>query len=366
MQTRSTLFPALLCVLYATFECRVARAEGSAPVIAVFNIEDARPPKQRLSADELRNLTEYLATKLSSSGAFKIVPTTQLRAAIAEKKKETFGACFDSGCQIEIGKELAAQKSLSTRIIIVGKECVVISTLYDLREAASERSADQEGGCDGSSLGAALKVIAAKLASAPDEKTRAPEESTRAAEPATPKTEVLNGARVPGGMNPKVVIKTSMGSIVAEIYRDKAPITAANFLRYVEERFYDGTTFHRVIPSFMIQGGGYDAGLKLKETHAPIKSESMNGLGNEVGTLATARAGDPDTANSQFFINTIDNSRLNYVSPSSPGYSAVFGRVLEGMDVVAKISAVTTTAKNGMSDVPAVPVVIESIRLLGP
>lgn len=167
------------------------------------------------------------------------------------------------------------------------------------------------------------------------------------------------------GKNPIVEIKTSMGPIKAEIFADKAPGTAKNFMEYVDAKFYDGLIFHRVIPSFMIQGGGFDKTMKQKDVRAPIKNEAANGLSNQPGTLAMARTGDPHSATAQFFINTVDNKRLDFnpaiPGPGGAGY-AVFGKVTSGMDVVAKISAVATGTQNGMGDVPKNQVVIESIR----
>ena len=162
--------------------------------------------------------------------------------------------------------------------------------------------------------------------------------------------------------NPKVLIKTSMGDITVELFQDKAPITVKNFLAYVEDKHYDGTVFHRVIKDFMIQGGGFEPGMKEKATKAPIKNEASNGLSNMRGTLAMARTSDPDSATAQFFINTVDNDFLNR-SDRSAGY-AVFGKVVDGMDVVDKIRAVQTGFKGGMKDVPVEDVVIQSIRVV--
>lgn len=163
--------------------------------------------------------------------------------------------------------------------------------------------------------------------------------------------------------NPTVIIKTSLGTVKAEIYADKAPVSAKNFLQYVDDKFYDGTVFHRVISTFMIQGGGFDKELNKKATKAPIANEAKNGLKNATGTLAMARTNVPDSATSQFFINVKDNSALDYRGDSAQeiGY-AVFGKVTEGMDVVNKIKGVPTGTANGMGDVPKTPVVIESIR----
>merc|ERR1711916_69084 len=160
-----------------------------------------------------------------------------------------------------------------------------------------------------------------------------------------------------------VIIDTNMGSIMVELNAEKAPITVANFLNYVDTKFYDGTIYHRVIPNFMIQGGGFTADMTKKPTNDPIKNEAGNGLNNLRGTLAMARTNVVDSATAQFFINTVDNAFLDHKnnSPSGFGY-AVFGKVLSGMDVVDKISAVQTTSKDGMQNVPVDPVIMTSVR----
>src|SRR5262245_49836393 len=164
--------------------------------------------------------------------------------------------------------------------------------------------------------------------------------------------------------SPVVVIDTSFGKIYVELFVDKAPITVKNFLRYADDKFYDGTIFHRVIADFMVQGGGMEPGLKRKETRAAIKNESNNGLSNERGTIAMARLPEPDTATSQFFINVKDNRRLD-ASQEMPGY-AVFGKVVDGMDVVDKIRAVETETRlvgeDRHANVPTQDVMIRSVR----
>jgi peptidyl-prolyl cis-trans isomerase A (cyclophilin A) len=165
------------------------------------------------------------------------------------------------------------------------------------------------------------------------------------------------------GAAPTVVMKTSMGEVRIRLFRDKAPISVENFLGYVNKQFYDGTVFHRIIPTFMVQGGGFTADLTKKPTGAPIKLESQNGLKNTRGTVAMARTGDPNSATSQFFINVVDNPMLDYPKPDGNGY-AVFGEVVSGMDVVDKIKGVATGTKAGMQDVPLQAVVIESIRVV--
>ena len=164
--------------------------------------------------------------------------------------------------------------------------------------------------------------------------------------------------------NPVVVMETSMGTIKIELFADKAPGSVKNFLTYVDEKFYDGTLFHRVIPSFMIQGGGMEPGLKEKKTHAAIKNESDNGLENKRGTIAMARTGQPHSATSQFFINVQDNSSLDKKTARDGVGYCVFGKVVDGMDVVDKIKAVKTKVviPNVFEDVPVEDVVIKSVR----
>jgi cyclophilin family peptidyl-prolyl cis-trans isomerase len=161
--------------------------------------------------------------------------------------------------------------------------------------------------------------------------------------------------------NPMVIMKTSMGTITIELFPKEAPITVKNFLSYVDSKFYNGTTFHRIVPKFVIQGGGFDKDMMKKVTQSPIKNEATNGLKNLKGTLSMARTSDIGSATSQFFINLKDNPALDHRDVTSAGYGyAVFGKVVEGMDVVEKIAAVKTAVKGGMKDVPATPVIIES------
>jgi len=162
--------------------------------------------------------------------------------------------------------------------------------------------------------------------------------------------------------NPVVAIRTSEGTIKVELWPDKAPITVKNFLRYVEEGFYDGTIFHRVIPTFMIQGGGFTPDMKQKKTHEPIKNEASEELKNERGTIAMARTGIVDSATSQFFISVKDNPALDHRDDGDGFGYAVFGKVIDGMDVVDKIKAVTTHTVGPHRDVPETAVVIQSIR----
>lgn len=164
--------------------------------------------------------------------------------------------------------------------------------------------------------------------------------------------------------NPMVLMETSLGAIKIELDAQKAPVSVQNFLDYAKSGYYDGTIFHRVIPGFMVQGGGFTADRKMKETKAPIKNEAGNGLKNDRGTIAMARTASPDSATAQFFINVVDNNALNRPSPDGYGY-AVFGRVVEGMDVVDKIATTPTRALNMLfQNLPITPVVITSVKIV--
>lgn len=163
--------------------------------------------------------------------------------------------------------------------------------------------------------------------------------------------------------NPQVELKTSLGTIVVELAADKAPKTSENFLQYVRDGFYVGTIFHRVIDGFMIQGGGLTPDMKEKPTRAPIPNEAKNGLKNVIGSIAMARTRDPHSATAQFFINVQDNAFLDYPGQDGWGY-AVFGKVVQGMDVVRKIAKVPTGNVGYHQNVPLTPVVIESARIL--
>jgi len=166
-----------------------------------------------------------------------------------------------------------------------------------------------------------------------------------------------------GGANPVVLMETSKGDIKIELDKQLAPITVENFLNYVDQKFYDGLIFHRVISGFMIQGGGFSQDMEQKPPMAPIKLESQNGLQNKRGTIAMARTNVPDSATAQFFINVADNMRsLDYKKRATPNGYAVFGKVIEGMDVVDEIKAVKTTKVGRHGDVPATPVIIKSVR----
>ena len=164
--------------------------------------------------------------------------------------------------------------------------------------------------------------------------------------------------------NPTVLLETTSGDILIELFADKAPVTVENFLSYVKEGFYSNTIFHRVINGFMIQGGGLTMRMEDKATHAPIKNEADNGVANARGTIAMARTSDPHSATAQFFINTVDNDFLNFSSPTPQGWGyCVFGQVVEGMDVVDKIEKEKTTSRGIHSDVPVSSVLITNASI---
>jgi peptidyl-prolyl cis-trans isomerase A (cyclophilin A) len=165
--------------------------------------------------------------------------------------------------------------------------------------------------------------------------------------------------------NPMILVKTSMGSFTIELYPKEAPITVANFLGYVDKKFYEGTTFHRIVPNFVIQGGGFDKGMVQKRTQPPIKNEATNGLKNLRGTLSMARTNDINSATSQFFVNLKNNGNLDHASDAQYGY-AVFAKVVQGFEVIEKIAAVKTTSKGPHQDVPEKPVIIESMTRIVP
>jgi cyclophilin family peptidyl-prolyl cis-trans isomerase len=154
-----------------------------------------------------------------------------------------------------------------------------------------------------------------------------------------------------------IVFETNLGNFEVELFEKEAPISARNFQEYVDEGFFDGVVFHRVIPGFMIQGGGFEPGMKQKKTRAPIKNEATNGLKNKRGTLSMARTNVVDSATAQFFVNLVDNDFLDHSGPANYGY-AVFGKVTSGMDVIDKIAQVATTNRAGHQNVPAADVVI--------
>ncbi|MGD9000423.1 MAG: peptidylprolyl isomerase [Granulosicoccaceae bacterium] len=162
-----------------------------------------------------------------------------------------------------------------------------------------------------------------------------------------------------------IKMHTNHGDITIELNEDKAPETCANFRQYVQDGFYDGTIFHRVINGFMIQGGGFEPGMKQKETRAPIKNEADNGLSNVNGSIAMARTNDPHSATAQFFINVKDNTFLDHTAPNAQGWGyCVFGQVTDGMDVVEAIKGVATGNSGGHQDVPVEDVIIEKVEIV--
>ena len=173
------------------------------------------------------------------------------------------------------------------------------------------------------------------------------------------------GATQAAEVLPRVKLTTSMGEIQVELNPAAAPATVANFLAYVKDGYYDGTIFHRVIAGFMIQGGGFTAGMQRKTTRPPIRNEADNGLSNHTGTIAMARTPDPHSASAQFFINVKDNDFLDHRAKTAKGWGyCVFGRVVGGMNVVRAIENVSTASRSGMRDVPRTPVVIESASVV--
>ena len=162
-----------------------------------------------------------------------------------------------------------------------------------------------------------------------------------------------------------IKLTTNKGDITIELFEDKAPETCANFKQYVEDGHFNGTIFHRVIPNFMIQGGGFESGMLQKDTRDPIQNEANNGLSNEVGTLAMARTPDPHSASAQFFINTKHNAFLDFQAETMQGFGyCVFGKVTDGMDTVKAIEGVSTTSRAGHQDVPVDDVVIENAEII--
>ena len=177
------------------------------------------------------------------------------------------------------------------------------------------------------------------------------------------KNPVIQGKKK-GASKVIVNMKTNMGTIVLELDAEKAPVTVENFVNYAKEGFYNGTIFHRVIPNFMIQGGGFEPGMGQKPTQDPIKNEADNGLKNDLGTIAMARTPDPHSASSQFFINTKDNDFLNFSAPTAHGWGyAVFGKVTEGLDIVQSIEKVKTGSAGMHQDVPVEDVIIEEVTV---
>jgi peptidyl-prolyl cis-trans isomerase B (cyclophilin B) len=195
-----------------------------------------------------------------------------------------------------------------------------------------------------------------KKAQSPAPKAQSAAPKAQSAKPATPK---------PPAANPRVLLDTTKGKIVVELFADKAPKTVKNFLDYVKAGQYNGTIFHRVIPGFMAQAGGFTPDMTEKPTRAPVQNEADNRVSNDRGTLAMARTADPNSASAQFFINVANNAPLNFQSKTPQGWGyAVFGKVLEGMEVVDAIVAVPTTTKGPYGDVPVDPIVIRKVTVM--
>ena len=175
----------------------------------------------------------------------------------------------------------------------------------------------------------------------------------------------MSDTAIAQGTCPKVKFATNKGDILIELFCEKAPITTENFIQYVKDGFYDGTIFHRVIPEFVIQGGGFESGMNQKQTRANIKNEADNGVKNTLGSLSMARTPDPDSASSQFFINLKDNEFLDFTAKTQQGWGyAVFAQVVEGMDAVEAIAKVSTGNAGGHQDVPSEDMIIETATLV--
>lgn len=219
------------------------------------------------------------------------------------------------------------------------------------------------GGCEDESIDPAQKGADERIEADPAD-TPVESRTAKGSEAETEKPAPKDAEPEPATGGPaRVKIETTMGDIVIELNEEKAPVTTKNFLQYVKDGFYSGTIFHRVIPNFMIQGGGMTVDMVKKRTHSPIVNEASNGLKNDRGTIAMARMDPPDSATSQFFINHKNNNSLNYTGPGNPGY-VVFGKVVSGLEVVDKIAGVKTAVRFGMPDVPVEPVIIKSVTVL--
>ena len=255
-----------------------------------------------------------------------------------------------------IGLAMAIGLGIGARAWAEGEEAAEASVEQAAVEQAAEELAEVAGGdAAEAAVEEAAEVASEAAAEEASEEAEEVEEETAPDEPG-PATEKAKETDM-------VVIKTSLGEIKVKLAADKAPLTAANFLSYVDEGHYDGTIFHRVIGNFMIQGGGFDAGMRQKPTKAPIKNEAANGLQNKRGTIAMARTMVVDSATSQFFINVVDNGFLDFRAPNPQQFGyCVFGEVVEGMDVVDKIRAVQTGTRAGMGDVPLETVEIISAK----
>ncbi len=209
----------------------------------------------------------------------------------------------------------------------------------------------------------ALTIITSSVHAGAEDQAKKPAETKTIVQEET-KTEIKQ-KDVEQSKNPIVLMETSMGKIKIELFQKEAPVTVKNFLDYTKEKFFTGTIFHRVVPKFVIQAGGFTPDMGKKPTRQPIKNEATNKISNTIGTLAMARTGVIDSATSQFFINLKDNHFLDHRNETKQGYGyCVFGKVIEGMDVVTKIGQVSTAMKTQHRDVPVDPVIIKSVRLI--
>lgn len=277
---------------------------------------------------------------------------------------------FIAGCQEKQAKEPAAKIEIIEPVVEVAENVAkpVVETAEKIAKPVAEVAEN------------VAKPIVETAEKVTEPVVEATKKVLKAAEPVTePVVEttekaaekVVEAAAVvasKASSSPRVSLNTSMGEIVIELNPKKAPITVKNFLRYVNEGFYNGLVFHRVIPRFMIQGGGFDHRMVEKETHLPIKNESNNRLPNARGTIAMARMPSPDSASSQFFINVNNNTSLNYGGPNEVGY-AVFGKVVKGMDIVDAIVKVPTTTKvsnkgGSLANNPTKSIIIKSAKVL--
>ena len=242
------------------------------------------------------------------------------------------------------------------RIILIPLTCTLLTPVGSTDASAASRATDAATSLANSAAIANVEKSAQPSTTGTATQPTAESKSTSKSEPATKKSAASG--------TPSVVIRTNLGDITVELNPTKAPKSTANFLAYVDDKFYDQTVFHRVIKGFMVQGGGFseqNGRFVKKDTRPPVPNEARNGIKNKRGTIAMARTSDPGSATAQFFINHGDNDNLDYPNPDGHGY-AVFGKVTKGMDVVDKIASLETTRRDGMSDVPKDAVTIKSIR----
>lgn len=313
--------------------------------VAVFDFE-VRTGDKYIS----RSLADKVIHEFSQSDKYEVIDRGNMNKILGEQKFQMSG-CVAQECKVEAGQILGVGKVVNGSVGLVGKTYYLTLQLIDVKTGKVELSAEDECRCEIDELLGSTRRLAKKLL---DEKVEQPAPVPAAvSKPAGP------------AKNPVVLMETSLGNMKLELFAKEAPISVRNFLDYVNSGFYDGTIFHRAIPNFMIQGGGFMSDLKQKKTNPPIKNEADNGLKNLLGTLSMARTMVVDSATSQFFINVVDNGFLNHRDNTPQGYGyAVFGKVSEGMDVVNKIVAIRTGTLKGFQDVPETSVVIKSMKVL--